>query len=334
MKILVTDYAWDDLKIEEKILDNVGAGLVAAQSGSEEELVNLAPLASGILTNWKKVTERVISNAPKCIAIGRYGVGLDNIDVQYATKMGIVVTNVPAYCLEEVSEHAMALLLALARKVAFYDRAIKKGEYKLRAGAPLFRVKGKTLGIVGYGKIGRAVQRKAQAFGLKVIVFDKYAQENPRPEDDARYVTFPELLGQSDYISIHTPLTSETRHLFNIDAFRQMKPTAYVINTARGDIIDRGALLVALDNKLIAGAGLDVLSQEPPDPGDPLATHPLTIVTPHAAFNSVESVEELRKTAASQMADLLSSKVPDFVINPEVFKQSNFRARLDREVRQ
>jgi D-3-phosphoglycerate dehydrogenase len=334
MKILVTDYAWEDLKIEEKILDNVGAGLVAAESGSEEELASLAPLASGILTNWKKVTERVISNAPKCIAIGRYGVGLDNIDVQYATKMGIVVTNVPAYCLEEVSEHAMALLLALARKVAFYDRAVKNGEYQLRAGAPLFRLKGKILGIVGYGKIGRVMNQKAQAFGLNVIVFDKYAGANPGSGDGAKYVTFTELLEQSDYISIHTPLTAETRHLFNIDAFRQMKPTAYIINTARGDVIDREALLMALDNKLIAGAGLDVLSQEPPEPGDPLISHPQTVVTPHAAFNSLESVEDLRRTAASQMADLLCGKIPDFVINPEVFKQSNFRARLDLEVRQ
>ena len=334
MKILVTDYAWDDLEIEKKILGMVDATLVAAETGAEEELVNLAPLANGILTNWKKVTERVIANAPKCIAIGRYGVGLDNIDVRYATKMGIVVTNVPAYCLEEVSDHAMALLLSLARKVTFYDRAIKNGDYQLRSGAPLLRVRDETLGIVGYGKIGRVMRRKAHAFGLNVIAFDEYAQEKAQPEDGVKYVTFAQLLEQSDYISIHTPLTPETRHLFNFDAFRQMKPTAYIINTARGDIIDREALLKALENGLIAGAGLDVLSQEPPDPGDPLVSHPRTIVTPHAAFNSVESVEDLRRTAASQMADLLSGKIPDFVVNPEVLKQSNIRIRLDLEVRQ
>src|ERR1039458_5654416 len=135
MKILVSDYAWDDLEIEAKILHKAGAELVAAETGSEDELVNLAPNADGILTNWKKVTKRVIANAPKCKAIGRYGVGLDNIDVQYATSMGIVVTNVPAYCLEEVSDHAMALLLALARKVTFYDRAIKIGNSQHQAGA-------------------------------------------------------------------------------------------------------------------------------------------------------------------------------------------------------
>jgi D-3-phosphoglycerate dehydrogenase / 2-oxoglutarate reductase len=330
----VTDYAWEDLEIERRILLEVGATLVAAESGSEEELVDLSPIADGILTNWKKVTQRVIGNATKCKVIGRYGVGLDNIDVQFATKMGIVVTNVPAYCLEEVSDHAIALLLALARKIAFYDRAIKNGEYQLSAGAPLFRIKERTLGIVGYGKIGKLVCQKARTFGLRVIVYDRNATAAVRIEDGVEYASFAQLLRQSDYISIHAPLTAETRHLFNLETFRKMKPTAFIINTARGDIVDRDALVTALDDGLIAGAGLDVLSQEPPGPNDPLVLHPRTIVTPHAAFNSVESVEELRKTAASQMTKVLSGKVPDFVTNPAVFTQTNLRVNLDVQVPQ
>src|SRR5712692_9591988 len=170
MKVLFTDYAWKSLRTEQEILDRVGVSLVVAETGSEDEFVQLAVDVDGILTCWKRVSERVIRNAPRCQAIARYGIGLDNIDVEYATKMGIVVTNVPRYCVEEVSDHAMALLLSLARKVALYDRAIKSGSYDLQAGTPLYRIGGKTLGIVGFGNIGKAVYRKARAFGLKGIV--------------------------------------------------------------------------------------------------------------------------------------------------------------------
>jgi D-3-phosphoglycerate dehydrogenase / 2-oxoglutarate reductase len=330
MKVLVTDYAWKDLEIEKGILLEVGASLVAATSGAEEELVDLVPSVDGILTNWKRVTKKVIASAPKCKAIGRYGVGLDNIDVKFATTMGIAVTNVPVYCLEEVSDHTLALLLALARKINFYDRNIKNGEYQLQAGPPLRRIKDKTLGIAGYGKIGRAVAQKAKTFGLKVIVFDRKATTDMRLEGGVEYVSFAQFLARSDYISLHTPLTPETRHLFNLEALRKMKPSAVIVNTARGDIIDRDALLKALNEGLIAGAGLDVLSQEPPDPDDSLILHPKVIVTPHAAFNSVESIEDLRKTAAWQMTKLLSGKIPDFVVNPEVFGQQNSRVSVSQ----
>jgi len=327
MKVLITDYAWKSLRIEQEILDRVGVSLVVAETGSEDEFVQLAADVDGILTCWKRVSERVIRNAPRCQAIARYGIGLDNIDVEYATKMGIVVTNVPAYCVEEVSDHAMALLLSLARKVTFYDRAIKSGSYDLQAGGPLHRINGQTLGIVGFGKIGRAVYRKARGFGLKVIFFDAIVVQLGK-EDDVAQVSFKDLLKRSDYISIHAPLTDETRHLFNLEAFRQMKPTAFVINAARGELIDANGLLRALDEGLIAGAGLDVLPKEPPDLADPLVRHPKAIITPHAAFNSEESVEELQRTAASQMADTLSGKLPQFVVNPDVLKQTNLRAAL------
>ena len=328
MKILVTDYAWKDLEIEHEILRKVKATLIVAKTGVEDELMGLASQADGILTNWKSVTQNVIANAAKCKAIARYGIGLDNIDIQYATKMGIVVTNVPDYCLEEVSDHAIALLLSLARKIAFYDRAIKSGKYDLRAGTPLFRIRGKTLGIVGFGKIGKLVYRKAKAFGLNVIVFNRQSGHNSNLQIKAVRVSFIELLQHSDYISIHLPLTPETRHIFNIEAFRRMKPTAFIINSSRGDVVDPSALLEALECGLIAGAGLDVLSEEPPEPGDPLVSHPKVVVTPHAAFNSEESVEELRRTAATQMADVLSGKVPNFVVNTKVFEQPNLRVTL------
>jgi D-3-phosphoglycerate dehydrogenase / 2-oxoglutarate reductase len=330
-RVLVTDYAWSNLDCEIRVLETANASLVVAQTGDEDELVNLAADVEGILTCWKNVTEKVIRNAGRCLIISRYGVGLDNIDVDFSTKMGIVVTNVPTYCVEEVSDHAMAMLLALGRKVGFYDRSIKGGAYDLHAETPLYRIKGRTLGIVGFGSIGRALYRKAKGFGVQVIAYDRNpdAKSDLAENGEVKFVSFPDLLRESDYISIHLPLTPETRHLFNLKAFQQMKRSAFLVNTARGDIVESQDLLEALNQKLIAGAALDVLSKEPPERDDPLVVHPRTLVTPHVAFNSEESLVELRESAASQVLDVLSGLRPKHVVNREVLKQPNMRAKLN-----
>jgi D-3-phosphoglycerate dehydrogenase len=328
MKILVTDFAWKDLEIERQILSSLDATLVVAKSGDEDELAHLAAEVEGIFTNWKRVSREVIANAPRCRAIIRYGVGLDNIDVQFATGCGIVVANVPDYCLEEVSDHALALLLAMARKVTIFDRATKNGTYDLSLGTPFYRLRGKTLGLVGFGKIGKIVARKAFGLGLKVIAFSRSGKPAQVGTENVEAVSFSELLHRSDYISLHVPLTPETRHLFNLEVFRQMKPTAFLVNTARGDVVNSRALLAALNDNLIAGAALDVLPKEPPDADDPLLWHPKTIVTPHAAFNSEESLEELRTTAASQMRDILQGKKPEFFVNPPVLENPGRRVSL------
>lgn len=325
----MTDYAWSDLDEERTILGAVGATLVVARNGSEEELAALAPEANGILTCWKPVTQRVIERAPRCIAIGRYGIGLDNIDVAYATSAGIVVTNVPAYCLEEVSDHAMAMILACSRKIAFYNWAIKSGVYDLRAGTPLYRLSGKSLGILGFGKIGKTLARKAAAFGMHLLAHDPQLDHFHIEQHGAETVSFEGLLSRADFLSIHVPLTPQTRHLFDYAAFQKMKQTAYLINTSRGDVVNPEALGRALDEGLIAGAALDVLSNEPPAPDDPLVLHPKTIITPHAAFNSVESLLELRRTAASQMAAIFGNAKPPYVVNPEVLERPNARVRFD-----
>jgi D-3-phosphoglycerate dehydrogenase len=328
MKILVTDFAWKDLEIERQILSPLDAILVAAKTGEEEELAGLAVDVEGIFTNWKRVSKKVIESAPRCKAIIRYGVGLDNIDVPFATESGIVVANVPDYCLEEVSDHALALLLALARKITIFDRATKNGIYDLRLGTPFYRLRGKTLGLVGMGKIGTVVARKALGLGLKVVAFSRSGKSTQIGTETVEAVSFAELLRRCDYISIHVPLTPETRHLFNKEAFRQMKPTAFLVNTARGDVIDSSALLSALTENLIAGAALDVLPQEPPDADDPLLRLPKTIITPHAAFNSEESLEELRTTAATEMRDILQGKKPEFFANRDVLKNPGLRVSL------
>ena len=241
-----------------------------------------------------------------------------------------MVTNVPAYCLEEVTDQAFALLLASARKVVLFDREAKAGRYGMAPGRPIFRIRGRTLGIVGFGKIGRTLGRKARAFGLKVAAYDPYLDDSSVREHGAEPMNLERLMEVSDYISIHVPLNDETHHLFNRDAFRRMRPEAFLINTSRGAVVDTAALVEALDAGEIAGAGLDVLPQEPPDPDDPVVLHPKIIITPHASFYSKESLLELQTTAAQQVADVLSGKVPDWVVNPGVLSRPNLRASIDR----
>ena len=285
--VLVTDYAWPSLDIQRDVLRAVGAELLVAHYGDEAELIQLAPQCDAILTNWKKVTAPVLDAAPHCLIVSRYGIGIDNIAMDHATQLGIPVTNVPDFCLDEASDHTMALLLACARQVVTYAAATHNGVWQVNTGYPIARLRGQTLGLIGYGSIARALIPKARGFGLKVLVY------TPRLAAEALAAFGPEcratndlavLLSTSDYISIHVPLTPETRGMIDSKALRLLKPTAYLINTSRGAVIDETALSTALTEGWFAGAALDVLIQEPPPPDHPLLAFDNVIVTPHAAF--------------------------------------------------
>lgn len=327
IKVLVTDYAWENLDPEKKALRGIGVELVIAPSGEEEELINLVKDdVQGILTCWAKVTNKVIEAAKKCQVISRYGIGVDNVNVEAATQHGIIVTNVPDYCTDEVSEHAMAMLLSCARKVCFYDRAIKQGQWNLQMGNKLFRVRGKTLGLIGFGKIARAMVPKAKALGLNVVVFDPYV---PKKEIEAQGVnpaSLDELLSQADFISLHVPLIESTHKLLGREQLKKAKNTAYIINTSRGGVVDTEALVEAVKNNWIAGAALDVLPQEPPDIDDPILQQESIVLTPHAAFCSVESLLDLQRLAAINVASVLQGKKPEHIINPEVLNNPELRA--------
>ena len=327
-KVLITDYAWPSIEPERQVLAEIGAELIAAETGEEAELLSLAPTMDGILTCWKPVRAPVIAAAQKCQVIGRCGIGLDNIDVEVATEHGIVVTNVPAYCVDEVSDHAMGLLLACARKIPRFDRAIKKGAWDPNIGPEIRRIRGKTLGVIGFGRIARSIVPKAKAFGLTIKVCSPRTASELIQQHSAQKVSFPELLGTSDFITIHAPLTSETQHLFSGTEFRAMKSTAILINTARGGIVDTAALTAALRNGEIAGAGLDVLETEPPDKSEELLTLDNVVVTPHAAFISEESILDLEVTAARCVAQVLTGQLPESVVNPSVLEQPNLRANF------
>lgn len=314
-RALITDYAWNDLDIERSVLAASGIELVVAPAGDVTTLSKLAADCDAIMTNWAKVPEAVIAACARCQIVARLGIGLDNIDVAYATSRGIVVTNCPDYCLVEVAEHALALLLSLSRKVAFYHHATKTGTYDLRAGAALRRIEGQTLGIIGYGNIGQKLAEKARPLGLNIIATSRTKRGTV---DGVRFVELNELLASSDYVSLHVPATPETKNLLGAEQFSRMKPTAYLINTARGAVIDHAALAAALNAGKLAGAALDVQEVEPPDLSKPPYNDPRVIVTPHAAFVSVESLENLRRRVAQQVADRLGGRVPENVVNPAV----------------
>ena len=319
-KVLVTDYVWPTLDPERRVLEEIGGELIVAPNGDEATLAELAREADGILTCFAKVTPKVIDAAPKLKVIGRYGIGVDNIAVDHATQKNIVVTNVPEYCLDEVSDHAMALLLACIRKIPVYNQAVKQRVWDTKVGMPMYRIRGRTLGLAGYGKIGRLVMSKAQAFGMNVIVYDPYVPAEAVAERGGRKVDFDTLLRESDYISIHAPLTPETHHLFNEAAFRKMKPTAVIVNTSRGPLIDTAALARALREGIIAFAGLDVLPSEPPAQDDPLLDLPNVILTPHVAFYSEESLVELQTKATQEVARVLTGRMPLNVVNKAVLE--------------
>lgn len=317
-RVLITDRAWPDCEVERKELALVDAEVIEAPPGADEQtLVKHATGVDAIATCWASVTEAVIAAAPACKTIARLGIGLDNIDVKYATSLKIPVTNVPDYCIPEVADHAIALMLASLRNVAFFHHQTKQGIYDLAAAPLPRRVSALTMGVFGFGLTGQAVAQRARAFGMNVIATNASGNDYGT---GTTMVPFTELLQQSDVISIHAPLTEATQHQFDENAFAQMKPSALIINTSRGALIDFAALKAAIENESIAAAALDVFDPEPPDLTDPFFKNDRIIATPHAAFISKESLDELRQQAARQVADVLVGRETTNVVNPSVFE--------------
>jgi len=250
----------------------------------------------------------------RCKIIARYGVGVDNIDVEAATEHGIIVANVPDYCVDEVSTHTIALILACARGITLLDNKIRERKWDFTLAKPLFRTKGKTLGLFGLGRIARAVAQKASGFGFKIIAYDPYVS---KVNDGIELVEFSKLLSNSDFISIHSPLTDETRYLFGENKLQAMKKTAYLINTSRGPVINEKDLYIALREKWIAGAALDVMEKEPPDWESLLPKLDNLIITPHISFYSEESYVELKTKTAEAVLSVLKGGLPRAMVNPQ-----------------
>jgi len=317
--VAVTDSVFPNLDPARAVLAKIGADLRLAKEPKPEAIVEAAQDADGVLTTYAKITPDMIARMPKARIIGRFGIGVDNVDIPAATQAGIVVTRVPDYCLDEVSDHAMALLLSLVRKIPSANARTHAGRWEMPAVVPIHRLRGTVLGLVAFGQIPQLMAPKAQSFGIRVIAYDPFVPKEVAQKAGVGLVDFDELVKISDYISIHTPLLPATRHLFNADVFRRMKPTAYLINTARGPIIDEAALAQALDQKEIAGAGLDVMEQEPPG-SSPLFGRDNVIVTPHTSFYSEESLVDLQTKAAEEVVRVLSGQAPRSPVNPDALK--------------
>ena len=322
MKVLITDYVWPSVEIEREILDKIGADVIAAPDGSEETLSRLAAGCDAIMTCFAKVTPAVMQAASRCVHVARYGIGVDNIDVDTATELGIVVTNVPAFCVDEVAEHSLGLLLACARRIPRYDRSLRAGQWDLQVGKPLFRVAGRTLGLVGFGKIGRAMAGKCSGLGVRVLAYDPYLLAQAPAVPGVEMCDLNRLLRESDFVSLHLPLTADTKEIIGEEELRKMKPQSILINASRGGLVDISALERALEKGWIAGAGIDVLPQEPPAPGSPLLQMDNIVLTPHAAFYSEESLSDLQTSAAHEVARVLSGQMPLNMVNPEVFPRA------------
>lgn len=314
-KVVITDLCFPTMNPEREELQGVNVDLISAQCQTEDEVIAATRDADAVIVNQAKMPARVIEHLEKCKVIARYGIGFDNVDVKTATERGIMVANVPDYCADEVSSHAIALLMACSRKVIQLSNSVKAGEWTYLVGKPIYRLTGQILGIVGLSQIGNAVARRGLGLGLKVQAYDPYVSQT---DLDVSFVDFDQLLETSDFISLHAPLTDGTRHLFGKNEFRKMKKSAFLINTARGGIVDGAALYEALSAGEIAGAGVDVMEQEPPDQDDPLLKLDNFIITPHAAWYSEESQTLLQREAARAVAAVLKGGKPRSLVNPEV----------------
>jgi len=320
-KVVITDFDFGDVDVEKEILEAAGAEVIALQAKSQEDLFDVAPACAAMINQYARVGKETILRMQSCEVIARYGVGVDIVDVDTATKRGILVTNVQDYCTEEVADHAIALWLTLARKLPEYDRATHAGVWQWQSGKPVYRLRGRTMGVVSLGKIGQAISARAQAFGVKLIAYDPFLPTEVAAKLDVELVGKSELIARSDYILMQAPMTSDTYHFLSDAEFATMKPGAILVNTGRGPTVDNAALYRALTDGTLAAAGLDDPEEEPakraswtPD-DNPLFTLPNVLVTPHAAYYSEESIRAARVTAATQVAKVLTGQTPDYTVN-------------------
>ena len=312
--IAVTDSPFPSLDPAKAALARIDPELRVANSTSAADILAVARDADAILVTYAKLPGDLLRQLRRCKAIGRFGLGVDNIDIAAAAELGITVTYVPDYCMQEVSDHAMALLLALARKVPQSNALVQAGRWDMPAVVPIRRLAGRVLGLIGFGNIPRALAPKAKAFGLRVVAHDPYVSQHALVAAGVEGMSFDRLLEISDFVSIHAPLLPATRGLFSAEVFRKMKQGACLINTARGPLVDEDALVAALDSGRLAGAALDVVAVEPLPKDSRLIGRDNVVLTPHTGFYSVEALNELQTKCAADVARVLSGEKPVYPV--------------------
>ena len=314
-KVVITDCYYENVDQEEAEMKKIGAQLIRCQCKTEEEVIEAVRDCDALICQFAPITSRVVHSLTKCRIIVRYAIGVDNIDLKAASDAQIYVCNVPDYSTDEVSNHAIALLLECAKKLNYCVQQVKEGVCSYTALKPLYRMQGKTLGLVGLGRIPRLVAKKMGGFGLHLIAYDPYIDPQLAGQAGVTLVSLEQLLRESDYISVHCPLTDKTRHLFDENAFCKMKKTCIFINTARGGVVSDEALVWALESGKIAMAGVDVTEVEPVPKDYPLVHMPNAIVTPHIAWYSEEALSELQLRVAQEVSRVLRGEKPQNQVN-------------------
>ncbi len=314
-KVVIAYQSFGDLAVEKNVLSRIDADINHVGDLTSPAALEAVKQADAVMVTLQKVTGEIINSMQRCRVISRAGTGLDTIDIDTATAKGIWVAYVPDYSIDEVSAHAIALLMVQARGIVPLVQTTRAGKWDNMASGPVYRLKDQTLGIVGFGRIGQATAEKGRGLGLKVIVHDPYANQAAVDKMGVRVVDLETLARESDYISLHAPLIDSTKHIVNAQFLAWMKPTAYLINAARGPLIDEDALLEAVRAKQIAGAAIDVLAVEPIDPNNPLLREERILITPHAAWYSEEAKIDLRTRCAEEVVRVLSGEKPRSPVN-------------------
>jgi D-3-phosphoglycerate dehydrogenase / 2-oxoglutarate reductase len=317
LRVVVAGAAFASLEPETRALAAIGAVVIDARGLDAAQTLELCRDADGVMTDYFRCSAEVITKLERCRVVCQYGVGLDQIDVEAATGAGIYVTHTPAYCVDELADHALALMLAVARNVVRFDRAVRAGIWDYACAGPMRRLRGRTLGLVGFGRAGQALAPRAQALGLHVVAADPAVDDAVFASAGVERLELPKLLARADLLSLHAPLVDETRCLIGRAELAALKPGAILINTSRGGLIDQEALADALISGHLAGAGLDVLSQEPPSRDERLLALDCVVLTPHAAFLSVESLDSVQSQAADEVVRVLCGELPRHVVNPQ-----------------
>jgi len=315
MKIVISDYAWPNIDIEKDYFKSKSIDLDV--SSGKEDLIDKIKDADGLLFCFQDIDETVLRSAKNLKAAQRYGIGVDNINIKVATELGIVVSNIPDYCIDEVSDHALSMILAINRMIVPDSKMVKLGKWNdVKKSNRVFRLSNATLGVVGFGRIGRRLANKAKALGLNVIAYDPYINEEVY--DGVKLVSFDQVISSSDILSLHVPLTEETNHLISYKELEKMKENTILINVSRGGLINEKALSEYLKSGKVRGVGLDVMEDHNPSSTNPLFEYENVIVTPHTAFFSQESSEELQIRSCEQLYGVLNGKKPKFLINHDV----------------
>jgi D-3-phosphoglycerate dehydrogenase / 2-oxoglutarate reductase len=322
--VVITDCDHGNIAAEEAVLEAAGVECRLYQVKTEDDVIVVAREADAIILQYAQITGRVLDGIPRCRVAIRYGVGVDTVDLAAATDRGVVVANVPDYCMDEVSDHALAMTLDLWRGTTLYDRAIRNGTWSAGMKKPMARLAGKVAGVIGVGRIGSLFARKAAGIGMTVLGCDPFLRSWPAL---VRPVSLEELLREADVVSLHVPLITETRHLVNEKTLRLMKPTALLVNTSRGGVVDTAALHRALKEGRIGGAALDVLEEEPIPADSPLLSMSNVLLAPHAGWYSDQSIIDLKRKTAEAAVAVLRGQHPYSVVNPEVYATSKLRAK-------